>query len=30
MNMFNAGEIVYNIDFNDEDYFQIMKMIWIK
>ena len=27
MNMFNAGEIVYNVDFNDKDYFQIMKMI---
>ena len=27
MNMFNIGEIVYNVNFNDEDYSQIMKMV---
>ena len=27
MNMFNDGEIVYNVDFNDEDYFQVMKKV---
>jgi len=27
MKMFNAGEIVYNVDFNDEDYFQIINLI---
>ncbi len=27
MDMFTSGDIVYNVDFIDEDYFQIMKMI---
>ena len=27
MDMFNAGDIVYNVDFNDEDYIQVIKLI---
>ncbi len=27
MDMFNAEEIVYNVDFNDEDYIQVIKLI---
>ena len=27
MDMFNSGDIVYNVDFNDEDYLQAIKLI---
>ncbi len=27
MDMFNSGDIVYNVDFNDEDYNKAIKMI---
>ena len=27
MDMFNAEDIVYNVDFNDEDYIQVIKLI---